>query len=166
LLKKQAAVRLWVFVSFSFKRQNIMASNQIAVWIEDESGTVVKTLYVSRFTGKGGFSKRPDSLSAWVAKAKPKSAAELDAFTRATPAKDGKITYDWDCTDNKENPVPAGTYRYLVEGALFWKSSVLFAGSITVGEKADFSEASAVYSTNDPAYRNMLLYVNAEFQPK
>jgi hypothetical protein len=154
-----------VSISFSFKRQNVIASNQVAVWIENESGMIIKTLYISRFTGKGGFSNRPDSLSAWVAKAKPSSPAELDAFTGATP-RNGSVTYVWDCTDGKGNPVPAGTYRYCVEGSLYWKSNVLFNGNITVGKSAASSRAAPVYSSDDPAYRAMLQQVQASFTPK
>jgi hypothetical protein len=154
-----------VSISFSFKRQNVIASNQVAVWIEDESGAIVKTLYISRFTGKGGFSIRPDSLSAWVAKAKPSSPAELDAFTGATP-KNGSVTYVWDCTDGEGKPVPAGAYRYCVEGSLYWKSNALFTGSVTIGKNADSSRAAPVYSSDDPAHRAMLQQVQAVFTPR
>jgi hypothetical protein len=153
-----------VSITFSFKRQNIIASNQIAVWIEDGQGRIVKTLYISRFTGKGGFKNRPDSLSAWTAKAKPSSASELDAFTGATP-KNGGVTYTWDCTDSKGNAVPAGTYRYVVEGTLYWKSNVVFSGSVTIGKNAHSSSAEAVYSSDDPAYRYMVRQVKAAFTP-
>ncbi|MDR1218460.1 MAG: DUF2271 domain-containing protein [Treponema sp.] len=154
-----------VSISFSFNRQNVIASNQVAVWIENESGAIIKTLYISRFTGKGGFSNRPDSLSAWAAKAKPSSSAELDAFTGATP-KNGSLTYVWDCTDARGNPVPAGTYRYCVEGTLYWKSNALFTGSVSVGKNAASSRAAAVYSSDDPARRDMLRQVQAVFTPK
>ncbi|MDR0558462.1 MAG: DUF2271 domain-containing protein [Treponema sp.] len=154
-----------VSINFSFKRQNVIASNQIAVWIEHESGAIIKTLYISRFTGKGGFSDRPDSLLAWTAKAKPSSSAALDAFTGATP-KNGALTYVWDCTDDKGNPVPAGTYRYCVEGTLYLKSNALFKGIISLGKNADSSRATAVYSSDDPAHRAMLQQVQAVFTPK
>jgi hypothetical protein len=154
-----------VTVSFSYKRQSVSASNQIAVWIEDERGSIVKTLYVSRFTGKGGFSRRPDSLSTWVGKAKPRSETKLDAFTGATP-KDGTLSFVWDCSNSSGVPVPAGTYRYVVEGTLYWKSSVLFIGDIVVGRQALSSSAAPVYSSNDPAYRDMVTRVQAVFQPK
>jgi hypothetical protein len=154
-----------VSISFSFKRQNVIASNQVAVWIENENGAIVKTLYISRFTGKGGFSNRPDSLSVWAAKAKPSSPAELDAFTGATP-QNGSVTYVWDCTDGEGIPVPAGTYRYCVEGSLYWKSNALFTGSVTIGENAASSRAAPVYSSDNPAYRAMLQQVQAVFTPR
>ena len=56
-------------VSFNYQRQNGPGSNQYAVWIENEKGEVVKTLFVTSFTTKGrvrgneqpmrGYVKRP-----------------------------------------------------------------------------------------------------------
>jgi len=37
-------------ISFDFKRQGTIASNQYAVWIEDDKGKLIKTLYVTRYT--------------------------------------------------------------------------------------------------------------------
>ena len=40
-------------VSFNYQKQAGPGSNQYAVWIENEKGEVVKTLFVTSFTTKG-----------------------------------------------------------------------------------------------------------------
>ena len=40
-------------VSFDYQRQAGPGSNQYAVWIENEKGNVVKTLFVTSYTTKG-----------------------------------------------------------------------------------------------------------------
>ena len=47
---------------------------------------------------------------------------KIDAITGATPKSDN-LTYRWDCTDMSENPVPAGEYRFFVEGTLHWEDN-------------------------------------------
>lgn len=37
-------------ISFDYTRMSTHASNQIAVWVEDKSGQLIKTIYVSDFT--------------------------------------------------------------------------------------------------------------------
>lgn len=74
-------------ISFDFARGTTPASSQFAVWIEDSSGNLVKTLYVTNFTANGGYAKRKESIPTWVSKAKPSvlPEAELDAISGATP---------------------------------------------------------------------------------
>ena len=49
--QKKAATA--VEVSFEYERQQGPGSNQYAVWIENEQGEVVRTLFVTSFTTKG-----------------------------------------------------------------------------------------------------------------
>ena len=63
-------------VSFNYQKQAGPGSNQYAVWIENEKGEVVKTLFVTSFTTKGrvrgneqpmrGYVKRPNCVPTWV----------------------------------------------------------------------------------------------------
>ena len=48
-------------ISFRFQRGGI-ASSQYAIWIEDETGKLVRTLYVTSFTAKGGYEYRKDAV--------------------------------------------------------------------------------------------------------
>ena len=61
-------------ISFRFQRGGI-ASSQYAIWIEDETGKLVRTLYVTSFTAKGGYEYRKDALPVWTSKAKPSNRA-------------------------------------------------------------------------------------------
>ena len=95
-------------VSFNFQKQAGPGSNQYAVWIENEKGEVVKTLFVTSFTTKGrmrgnerlrvgeqnseirpmrGYVKRPNCVPTWVktVKANDLNDQQLDAVTGATP---------------------------------------------------------------------------------
>ena len=51
--KGKAAKANYLEVSFNYQRQQGPGSNQYAVWIENEKGEVVKTLFVTSFTTKG-----------------------------------------------------------------------------------------------------------------
>ena len=113
-------------ISFRFQRGGI-ASSQYAIWIEDETGKLVRTLYVTSFTAKGGYEYRKDAVPVWVSKAKPQvlSSTQIDAITGATP-RNGVVTYQWDGTDDNGNRVPVGTYRFFIEGTLYWENRVVY----------------------------------------
>ncbi len=120
-------------ISFDFRRGGI-ASSQYAIWIEDEEGKLVRTLYATFFTVKGGYEYREDAIPLWVSKASPKKMTDtqVDAITGATPG-NGKLTYIWDGTDQNGTRVPKGKYHFFVEGTLYWKSRVLFSGIVDWG---------------------------------
>lgn len=121
-----------VEISFDFSRMSTPASNQIAVWVVDNSGKVIRTIYVSDFSGsRRGYLKRKDAVSHWVAEAKPDTLSdeEIDAVSGAT-LQDGTQSIVWDLTDDEGNTVPAGTYTVKLEGTLFWSSNVLYSGTV------------------------------------
>jgi len=63
-------------VSFNYQKQAGAGSNQYAVWIENEKGEFVKTLFVTSYTTKGrarggekaqrGYIVRPTCVPVWV----------------------------------------------------------------------------------------------------
>ena len=117
-------------VSFNYQKQAGPGSNQYAVWIENEKGEVVKTLFVTSFTTKGrvrgneqpmrGYVKRPNCVPTWVktVKAESLSDQQLDAVTGATPQANGKQTFTWDFTDQQGKKVKDGNYCVKVEATL------------------------------------------------
>jgi hypothetical protein len=123
-----------VSVTFDFANQSGMASNQFAIWVEDANGTLVKTLYATRFTVNGGFKNRPDSIAIWVEKAGLSSMtkAETDAVTSATP-KAGTLIYKWDLSGADGSKVPDGEYKIRVEGSLRMKNYVLYTAAVNTG---------------------------------
>jgi len=159
-----------VTITFDFEKQSGHASNQFAVWIGDMDGGLVKTLYATKFTAAGGYKNRPDSLAVWVSRALGKT--DFDAVAGATP-KAGAVSYTWDLTDEDGNTVPAGRYKFLVEGTLRWKNSVQYTGEIDVGGADAYAQASPVFvfegTQSQPALgtdapeRGMISNVTAEY---
>ena len=135
-----------VTISFDHEKQSGWASNQFAVWIEDLDGGFIRTLYATRFTANGGYKNRPESLSEWVTRSglAEMEKAQLDAITSATPGS-GRQNLVWDLTDSDGELMPAGQYRFFVEGNLRWSNRVLFSGIIEIGGEAATSEATAEY---------------------
>jgi tetratricopeptide (TPR) repeat protein len=81
---------------------------QTAVWVEDEGGKFVKTLYVSGFSGHVGATQVV--LTKWA----EASDFETDATTGASIAA-GWHSYIWDVTDHNGRGVQDGTYTINVE---------------------------------------------------
>jgi len=126
-------------VTIDYEKQSGSASNQYAVWIEDIDGNLIKTLYATAYTAKGGWKNRPDSLALWVSKAM--GISDFDAFASATPKSSGTWSSYWDLTDEAGGVVLPGTYRFLVEGTLRWKNHVIFTGEIEIGGANGIVEA-------------------------
>lgn len=127
---KSAAVE----ITFDYSRKSTRATNQTAVWIEDENGKVVKTIYVSAFTSSGrGYRRRKDSLNRWVAAANPESLSkkEIDALSGAT-LRTGSQKFTWDLTGSDGRKVSDGRYFVKLEGTLYWSSSVLYSSQIDI----------------------------------
>lgn len=133
-----------IFVQW--KKAPGFGSNQCAVWAEDENGNYIKTIYVSKFTGKGGFKKRPDCLTLWRSKADINDfvPTEIDAVTQPTP-KNGENLFYWDLTDANNSPVPKGVYYLKVESNLRFQKRVVWTGKIDTTKEEDFCNAAAEY---------------------
>jgi hypothetical protein len=163
--KTNAALSPRVEIAFVYQRQSGKASNQFAVWIEDPAGKLVKTLYATRFTARGGWQRRPDSLPLWVkAQFFQYATDDADAFTGATPL-GGNLTYVWDCKDDRGLAVPPGEYRYLVEANLRWDNRVLYRGTIQIGTSAHQSQATSAFSGGNAPERGMITHVTATYYP-
>ena len=160
-------------VSFDYQKQAGPGSNQYAVWIENEKGDVVKTLFVTSYTTKGrvrgneqpmrGYVKRPNCVPTWVkaSKASDKSDQELDAFTGATPQAGGKQTFSWDFTDQQGKKVKDGKYCVKVEATLYQASNILYTGTFSTKDKA--GNISLTSTLTEPAenHKNMITAVQA-----
>ena len=119
-------------ISFTYQRGTTIASNQLAIWVEDTDGAVVKTLLVTDFTaGRRGYRNRTMSLPVWVAAADPESMTdeEIDTVSGATPGQ-GELVYIWDFTNQVGERVPDGVYTVHVEGTFYWESDVLYTAVI------------------------------------
>jgi rhodanese-related sulfurtransferase len=125
-----------VNIDFDFSRMSGKASNQIALWVENESGDHIKTLFVTDFTAaRRGYENREDALNNWVNAADPANLTDkaIDAVSSATP-QTGHLNYLWDMTDNNGRRVPNGRYFIKLEGTLYWSSSILYTGEIDLND--------------------------------
>jgi hypothetical protein len=136
-----------VAISLEYVRQSGSASNQYAVWIEDMGGKLLKTLYATQWTANGGYKTRPDSIALWVEKSNlaAMTESEVDAIGGATP-RTGTQTYTWDLTDADGGAVSPGEYRFVVEGTLRWKNSVVYSGVIAIGDVPVTVQAGADFT--------------------
>ena len=172
--KGEAAKRAQTLeVSFDYQRQAGPGSNQYAVWIENEKGNVVKTLFVTSYTTKGrarggeqpkrGYIVRPACVPTWVktVKADEKTDQQLDAVTGATPQASGVQTFTWDFTDQQGKAVPQGTYKVFVEATLFNNSVILYSGSFSTKNKAGNITLTSKLTEPDEQHKNMVTNVKA-----
>lgn len=147
-----------VVINFDYTRQSGRATNQFAVWIEDTKGNVIKPLFITKFTGNGGWERRPDSLPDWVSSVGKNK--NVDTMAGSTP-QTGIMKYIWDCTDANGNPITAGTYIFFVEASLRWKNRAIFKGMIKLDGKSFTVQVSPKYFGDDIADRGMIQNVSA-----
>ena len=159
-------------VSFEYEKQGGPGSNQYAIWVENDAGEVVKTLFVTSFTTKGrargnqaparGYTYRPTCVPTWVthAKAAEMSDEEIDGFTGATP-QSGKQTFTWDLKDKDGKELGKGTYKVCVEATLFNNSIVLYTGTFTAKDKKGEIVLTSTETSHDDQHANMIKDVQA-----
>lgn len=156
-----------VEISVQWRKAPGFGSNQCAVWAEDENGNYIKTIYVSKFTSKGGFKKRPDCLTYWRSKANIKDCvpAEIDAVTQSTP-KNGENLFYWDLTDANNSPVPNGVYYLKVESNLRFEKRTVWTGKIDTTKDEDFCNADVEYfsTDKDSAKKNTVINVSVKYK--
>ena len=162
-------------ISFNYTKQQGPGSNQYAVWIEDEAGNVVKTLFVTEFTSKGrsrggqpaqrGYTYRPTCMPSWVkaVKAETLTDAQMDAFTGATPANSGIQTFTWDFTDQEGEAVPAGTYKVYLQATYYNEGIVTYSASFSSKDTGplDLQEA---FAADVQEHKDMISQVKAELR--
>ncbi len=146
-----------VEISLTYQRLSGSASNQYAIWIEDETGSYVCTLYATRFTADGGWERRPLSLARWVkVSALPEmTPAAVDTFSGATP-RPGEQIYVWDCTNDAGDEVPAGKYVVCVEGTLRNEDVVIYTALVEIGGPSAEAEVQTEYFGKETEDRTML----------
>ena len=160
-------------VSFDYQRQAGPGSNQYAVWIENEKGEVVKTLFVTSYTTKGrtrpgeepmrGYVKRPNCVPTWVkaAKAAEQTDQQLDAITGATPQASGSQTFTWNFTDQQGKAVPKGNYKVIVEATLYQNSDIIYTGTFSTKDKAGSIKLTSTLTEPDEKHKDMVTNVKA-----
>ena len=161
-------------ISFNYNKQSGPGSNQYAVWVENASGEVVKTLFVTEFTSKGrsrdgskparGYTFRPSCVPTWVSHigAENLTDNQMDAFTGATPSQSGVQTFTWDFTDQAGKPVAKGTYRIYLEATYNGASVVTYTGTFSSGQKAGELKLDCSYIEETEDRKDMITAVTAK----
>ena len=162
-------------ISFNYTKQQGPGSNQYAVWIEDEDGNVVRTLFVTEFTSKGrsrggqpaqrGYTYRPTCMPSWVkaVKAETLTDAQMDAFTGATPASSGVQTFVWDFTDQEGEAVPAGTYKVYLQATYYNEGIVTYSSSFTSSDSGPLT-LKEEFAADVQEHKDMISQVKAELR--
>ncbi len=156
-----------VEISFRYQRQSGMGSNQFAVWVEDSSGHLVKTLIATNFTaGRGGWEFRPQSIPDWVAASgiAEMSQKQIDAVSRATPPA-GQVMLKWDLDNAQGDRVSAGEYMIILEGTLRGENRVLYKARLNLDGIAAEARPQPEYFGPATAERTMLADVIVTYTP-
>ncbi|MCR4602414.1 MAG: DUF2271 domain-containing protein [Prevotella sp.] len=160
-------------VSFDYQRQPGPGSNQYAVWIENEKGEVVRTLFVTSYTTKGrarggqqpqrGYIVRPACVPTWVKTviADELTDQQLDAVTGATPQASGTQTFTWDFKDQQGKTVPKGNYKVVVEATLFNDSDIIYSGTFSTKDKTGDITITSELTKHDERHKDMVTNVKA-----
>ena len=160
-------------VTFNYQKQAGPGSNQYAVWIENEKGEFVKTLFVTSYTTKGrarggeqptrGYIVRPACVPVWVktSKAEEKTDQQLDAVTGAIPQISGTQTFTWDFTDEQGKAIPQGTYKVKVEATLIFDSDIIYTGTFSTKDKPGNITLTSELTKPDERHKNMVTDVKA-----
>jgi len=137
-------------LTFIYTRQSGSASNQYAVWIENAQGQHIKSIYASKWTADGGYSRRPTSIPLWIKQSdRPNmTKAQVEAVSGATP-RTGDVTHIWDGTDSNGEFVPDGDYMLILEATLRWENQVYYRVPIALGQGAATPQVSIEYVSGD-----------------
>jgi len=157
-----------VTISYTLFHPHWIASNQLAVWIEDSHGAFVRTVFATDFMARRkGYIRRPQSCPEWVKASGLANLpdAAIDAVSGPTQ-KPGHVEVSWNCTDMNGKAVPQGVYTYKIEGNISWDKRVIWEGKIQVGKSDSASTAVPTYIPDSArTARTLLTEVTAKFQP-
>ena len=127
-------------VSFDYQRQAGPGSNQYAVWIENEKGDVVKTLFVTSYTTKGRARGGEQPKRGYIVR----------------PA--------WDFTDEQGKAVPQGNYKVVVEATLFFDSDIIYSGTFSTKDKAGDIKLTSTLTKEDEKHKDMVTNIKASLK--
>lgn len=127
----------------------------LAVWVENEDGSFVKTQLVFA-------NARKQYLYTW--NSSPANGNEIDAVTGATQTSHKTYTVTWDCLDLEQNIIPSGNYILHIEMTDRHNQGPLAEINFTIDENAftlnptdetNFKDISLVYSPDNISVENI-----------
>ena len=136
-----------------------------AVWLENEGGELVKTLFVSNEQAQGAFTVEGDICPDWIRKAhwEKASQAEVDAVSGPTPSVGaGSLSFDL-----KKLGILPGVYFFCMQVHLHDNYNILYKGKIRVGQEPAEAQAEVFYSPAKYAgAEDLVRDVSARFTPE
>ncbi|UTC78180.1 DUF2271 domain-containing protein [Treponema sp. OMZ 799] len=149
-----------ISIDFDFTRKFGLASNQFAVWVENDKGILVKNLFVTDFTAGKGWEKRAESLPLWRKAVKD---IGIDGISSATP-KSGKVQLEWDIKNENGEFVEKGTYKICIEANIKWENTVLFTCEIKIDDKITIGEITEKISGKGYDKQNLITTVEIKYK--
>ena len=144
---------------------SVDGSRFTAVWLENEGGELVKTLYVSTELAQGAFTVEGDICPDWIKKSHWEKAtqAEVDAVSGPTPtAGSGTLSFDL----NKLGISP-GVYVLFMQVHIHDNYNILYKGTIRVGQEPAEAQVEVFYSpTKYAAAEDLVRDVGMRFTPE
>jgi len=141
------------------------ASRFTAVWLENEGGELVKTLFVSSELAQGAFTVEGDICPDWIKKAhwEKASQADVDAVSGPTPSVgSGSLSFDL-----KKLGISPGVYFFCMQIHIHDNYNILYKGEIRLGEKPAEAQAEVSYSpARYASAQDLLRDVRARFTPE
>lgn len=144
---------------------SVDGSRYTAVWLENEGGALVKTLFVSTELAQGAFTVEGDICPDWIKKSHWEKAtqAEVDAVSGPTPtAGSGTLSFDL----NKLGISP-GVYVLFMQVHIHDNYNILYKGTIRVGQEPAEAQVEVFYSpTKYAAAEDLVRDVSMRFTPE
>ncbi len=141
------------------------ASRFSAIWLENEGGDLVKTLFVSTELAQGAFTVEGDICPDWIKKShwEKASQAEVDAVSGPTPtAGSGSLSFDL-----KKHGISPGVYFFCMQIHIHDNYNILYKGQIRLGEKPAEAQPEVSYSPKRYESTEDLLHdVRMRFTPE
>jgi hypothetical protein len=143
----------------------VEGSRFTAVWLENEDGELVKTLFVSSELAQGAFTVEGDICPDWIKKShwEKASQAEVDAVSGPTPVV-GSGSFSFDL---KKLGILPGVYYFLMQVHSHDSYNILFKGRIRAGQEPAETKAEVFYSpAKYAAAEDLVRDVSARFTPE
>ena len=137
-----------VSVSFLYMPPSqIEPTYHTAIWLEDQHGRLVKTLFVSHDLSSTEY-RMGDACPDWVNQAHWEKAAPslVDAVTGPTPnVGSGALAFDVATLD-----LDAGAYQFKLQVHISDKYNVLYTGRLSIGDAPNEAALTVLYSPSKP----------------
>jgi hypothetical protein len=144
---------------------SVEGSRFTAVWLENEGGELVKTIFVSNELAQGAFTVEGDICPDWIKKShwEKASQAEVDAVSGPTPAV-GTGSFS---IDLKKFGLSPGVYFFCMQVHIEENYNILYKGKISLGQKPAEFQPEVFYSPAKYAGAEDLIHdVRARFTPE